>query len=60
MQWVGMTTQGLRHPEAVNAVDSSPYRDICNDYCTDIKCNEGHTLCTSCIELNLLHHISDR
>ncbi|KAI2503234.1 serine/threonine kinase [Fragilaria crotonensis] len=49
-----------RHAEAVHAAVSGPICDICNDNRTDIKCSEGHALCKSCIEQNLLHHLSDR
>ncbi|KAI2493974.1 serine/threonine kinase [Fragilaria crotonensis] len=47
------------YPAAVHSVDSGPHCDICNDYCADLKCSEGHALCTSCVEENLLQHLSD-
>ncbi|KAI2503197.1 serine/threonine kinase [Fragilaria crotonensis] len=43
------TNVGLQHPAVASAVDSGPYCLICNEYRTDIKCSEGHALCTACI-----------
>ncbi|KAI2494859.1 hypothetical protein MHU86_19663 [Fragilaria crotonensis] len=34
----------------MRAVKSGPRCDICNDYRTDMKCSEGHALCTICIK----------
>jgi serine/threonine protein kinase len=52
---------GIQHAGVVNAAASGPYCMVCNDCRTDIKCNdEGHPLCRSCIEENLMHHLSDR
>ncbi|KAI2489093.1 serine/threonine kinase [Fragilaria crotonensis] len=43
------TKVGLQHPAVASAVDSGPYCLICNEYRTDIKCSNGHALCTACI-----------
>ncbi|KAI2509060.1 serine/threonine kinase [Fragilaria crotonensis] len=43
------TNAGIRHPGAASAVDSGPYCHVCKNYRTDIKCSEGHALCTFCI-----------
>ncbi|KAI2501338.1 hypothetical protein MHU86_13136 [Fragilaria crotonensis] len=43
------TNVGLQHPVAASAVDSGPYCLICNEYRTDLRCSEGHALCTACI-----------
>ncbi|KAI2491609.1 serine/threonine kinase [Fragilaria crotonensis] len=40
---------GIQHPDAARAVKSGPRCDICNSNCTDVKCSEGHALCTLCI-----------
>ncbi|KAI2494864.1 serine/threonine kinase [Fragilaria crotonensis] len=50
----------VRPPGAVRSVESGPLCLTCNDYCADLKCSEGHALCTSCVEENLLQHLSDR
>ncbi|KAI2502796.1 hypothetical protein MHU86_11620 [Fragilaria crotonensis] len=39
----------IQHPEAGRAIKSGPRCLICNEYRTDIKCSEGHALCTACI-----------
>jgi hypothetical protein len=43
------TSASIQHPEAASAVDSGPYCYICKNYRTDLKCSEGHALCTLCI-----------
>ena len=40
---------GCQHPEAARAAKSGPRCDICNDNRADMKCCEGHALCTICI-----------
>ena len=40
---------GIQVPEPVSAVDRRPCCAICNEYRADIKCSEGHALCTACI-----------
>ncbi len=43
------TNAGVQHLDAASAVDNRPLCDICNNYRTEIKCSEGHALCTTCI-----------
>ena len=53
------TNTGIQHRDTLNAADSGTHRIICNDYRTIIKCSEGHAQCASCIEQNLMQHLSD-
>jgi hypothetical protein len=50
---------GIQHQEAVSAVDCGPCCAICNEYRADVKCSEGHALCTACI-LDKLGDVSGR
>ncbi|KAI2492666.1 serine/threonine kinase [Fragilaria crotonensis] len=43
------TNAGVQNSEAVTAIDSGSFCDVCNNYRTDITCSEGHALCPPCI-----------